>query len=53
MKNASSSKESAYWLKLLLVGEFLTQAEYDSSFADTDELVSLLTKIVKTSRGLS
>jgi four helix bundle protein len=47
------AKESKYWLKLLLVGEFLTQAEYDSIFADADELVSLLTKIVKTSRGQS
>ncbi|MBI1760114.1 MAG: four helix bundle protein [Acidobacteria bacterium] len=47
------AKESEYWLKLLLAGEFLTQAEYDSIFADADELVSLLTKIVKTSRGQS
>jgi four helix bundle protein len=47
------AKESEYWLKLLLAGEFLTQAEYDSIFADADELVSLLTKIIKTARGHS
>jgi four helix bundle protein len=45
------ARESEYWLKLLLAGGFLTQSEYDSFFADADELVSLLTKIVKTSRG--
>jgi four helix bundle protein len=47
------AKESEYWLKLLLAGEFLTQQEFDSLFADADELVSLLTKIVKTAKGQS
>ena len=43
------ASKSQYWLKLLLEGEYLAQAEFDSMFKDSDELVSLLTSIVKTS----
>ncbi len=44
--------ETKYWLKLLQAGEYLTQAEFDSIAADDDELLALLTSIVKTSKGL-
>jgi four helix bundle protein len=44
--------ETRYWLKLLRAGEYLTQAEFDSITADDDELLALLTSIVKTSKGL-
>ncbi len=43
--------ETEYWLKLLLAGAYLAQSEFDTYFADADELVSLLTKIVKTAKG--
>lgn len=42
--------KTEYWLKLLNEGEYLSQAEFDSIFADADELVSLLTAIVKSSK---
>jgi four helix bundle protein len=44
--------ETKYWLKLLQAGEYLNQTEFDSIAADDDELVALLTSIVKTSKGL-
>ncbi len=43
--------ETEHWLKLLLAGAYITQNEFDSYFADADELISLLTKIVKTAKG--
>jgi len=43
--------ETEYWLKLLLAGDYLSQSEFDSIFAATDELVSLLTKTVKSAKN--
>ena len=40
--------ETEYWLKKLLQGGFITDKEYDSMHHDNDEIVSILTKIVKT-----
>ena len=47
LQNAARTE---YWLKLLYESDYLTQQEFDSVFADADELVSLLTAIVKSSK---
>ena len=40
-----------FWLRLLRDSEFMDEKEFDSMNSDNQELFSLLTKIVKTSRG--
>ncbi len=45
------SSRVEYWLRLLRDGEFLDEKEFDSMNADNQELFSLLTTIVKTSRS--
>ena len=47
LQNAARTE---YWLKLLHESDYLTQQEFDSVFADADELVSLLISIVKSSK---
>ncbi|NOT63683.1 MAG: four helix bundle protein [Acidobacteria bacterium] len=47
LQNAARTE---YWLKLLHQSDYLTQQEFDSIFDDADELVSLLTAIVKSSK---
>jgi four helix bundle protein len=42
--------KTEYWLKLLSAGEYLSATEFDSIYADADELVSLLTSIVKSAK---
>lgn len=42
--------KTQYWLKLLVEGGYLTQAEFDSIIADADEMARLLTSIVKSSK---
>ena len=46
-----NSSRVEYWLKLLHNSGFLDEKEFDSMNADNLELFSLLTSIVKTSRG--
>ena len=45
LKEAS---ESAYWLELLYETDYLTKAQFDSIYADNEELIKLLTSIVKS-----
>jgi four helix bundle protein len=40
--------ETEYWLKKLLVDERITQYQYDSMHNDNEEIVKILTKIIKT-----
>lgn len=40
--------ETEYWLKKLLVAEYLTQKQYESMHNDNEEIVCVLTKIIKT-----
>jgi four helix bundle protein len=47
LKEAS---EPEYWLELLKETDFLNQEHYDSIQADCQELLRLLTSIVKTSK---
>lgn len=45
------SSRVEFWLQLLRDSEFIDEKEFDSMNSDNQELFSLLTKIVKTSRG--
>jgi four helix bundle protein len=45
------SSRVEFWLRLLRDSEFLGAQEFDSMNSDNQELFSLLTAIVKTSRG--
>ncbi len=40
--------ETEYWLRKLHVGGFITQPQFESMFNDNDEIVKILTKIIKT-----
>lgn len=42
--------ETAYWLELLVETNYITQSQFDSIYADNEELVKLLTSIVKSSK---
>ncbi len=44
--------ETEYWLHLIRFAELINEREYDSVEADRKELAKMLTKIVKTSKGL-
>jgi four helix bundle protein len=45
------SSRVEFWLRLLRDSDFLNEQEFDSMNSDNDELFSLLTAIVKTSRS--
>jgi hypothetical protein len=45
------SSRVEFWLQLLRDSEFMDEKEFNSMNSDNQELFSLLTKIVKTSRG--
>jgi four helix bundle protein len=45
---SKEARETLYWLRLLKETEYLEQRAADSIIQDCDELVSLLTSIVKT-----
>ena len=42
--------ETQYWIELLYKTDYITEKEFDSIFSDCQELIKLLTRIVKTSR---
>jgi four helix bundle protein len=44
------ASETDYWLELLHETQFLEQKEFDSLHADCEELLKLLTSIVKSSK---
>ena len=45
------SRETEYWIKLLIAAELLTLTEFDSLNNDCDELERLLTSSIKTAKG--
>ncbi len=47
LKEAS---ETAYWLELLVETEYLSETQFRSLYDDIEELIKLLTSIVKTSK---
>ena len=47
LKEAS---ETGYWLEILVLTEYLTQEEYESINKDYEEIIKLLTSIVKSAK---
>ena len=43
--------ETDYWLEVLLSAEYLTEIEYKSMKKDNDELIKILTSIIKTTKA--
>jgi TIGR02436 family protein len=43
--------ETAYWLELLFESEIITKEQFDSIYIDNEEMLKLLTAIVKTSKS--
>lgn len=43
--------ETLYWLELLHATEYLEREVFDSLFSDAQELIRLLTAIIKSSKG--
>ena len=42
------ANETCYWIKLLYQTDYLTNAQYESIFADAEALLRMLTSICKT-----
>ena len=42
--------ETAYWLELLVETDYITKVQFDSIYADNEELIKLLVSIVKASK---
>jgi four helix bundle protein len=40
--------ETEYWLKKLQSGEYITTCQYESMHNDNEEIIKILTKIIKT-----
>ena len=45
------SRETAYWLKLLVETDYITRTEFESIFEDIDELLKIIGSIIKTSKN--
>jgi len=43
--------ETDYWLEVIFSTEYLTREEYDSMKADNDEIIKLLTSIIKSTKN--
>ncbi len=55
-KNQTSYKESfetSFWLRLLHRTDYINDKEFESMFADNQELIKILTAILKTSKELN
>jgi four helix bundle protein len=45
------ANETLYWLELLYQGEYIDKQSFQSIGSDSEELIKLLSAIVKTSKG--
>ena len=45
--------ETLYWLKKLLVGQRISAVQYESMAKDNEEIIKILTKIIKTTKGVN
>ena len=43
--------ETAYWLELLSESSIIDKKQFDSLYADLDEIISLLISIIKTTKN--
>jgi len=44
------AKETHYWLRLLHLSDFISKDMFDSIIIDCEEIIAMLTSIIKTSR---
>jgi four helix bundle protein len=44
------ANETRYWINLLYDSKFITKAMYDSIFPEIEELINILSAIIKTSK---
>jgi four helix bundle protein len=44
------ASETRYWINLLYDSEFITKTMYDSIFPEIEELINILSAIIKTSK---
>lgn len=44
------AQETVYWLKCLNAGNYITDTQHQSMFNDLNEVISLLVKIIKTTK---
>ena len=47
------SDETCYWLELLHETDYINDSEFNSIYADADELIKLLVAIIKTTKNNS
>ena len=47
------ANETMYWISLLRDSDFITTSMYDSLFPDIDEIICILSAIIKTSKSRS
>ena len=43
--------ETDYWLEVIFSTEYITREEYDSMKTDNDEIIKLLTSIIKSTKN--
>ena len=43
--------ETDYWLRKLLTGNYITEYQYESMHHDNEEIIKILTKIIKTMKS--
>ncbi len=44
------ARETCYWLRLLKDTDYLSQTEFESAFADADELCKIIASIQKSTK---
>ena len=44
------SNETLYWLELLKETDYLTQQQFESLYKDADEVMSIITSIIRTTK---
>lgn len=49
---ALKANETSYWLNRLYKGGYITEEQYRSITDDNDSIIRILTKIIKTSKGI-
>lgn len=45
--------ETMYWLKTLYKGDYITKIQFESMYIDNNEIISILTSIIKTMKSRS
>ncbi len=46
------ANEASFWLNRIHKGNYITESEYISMINDNDSIIRILTKIIKTSKGI-